>query len=1059
MGDEANRSFNESQSLQLRGILNLAALEKGLQALVQRHEALRTTISPDGNTLCIAVSLKIEIPFLDLTDLPQSEVAERLSQRKRQAVEYTFDLEKGPLFRAEIIRTGDQEHTLILSAHHIICDGWSWGVLVPDLGKLYTAFCLGVAPTLEKQERFSDYARMEQQRSNTPEANALESFWVKQFADSTPVVDFPTDHPRPPVRTFQSERVDHEIDGELVAGLKALAKTLGCSFMTVLLSGFEIWLYRLTRQRDLVVGVPAAGQASAGMYNLVGHCVNLLPLRCQIDPERSFADYARARKSQLLDAYDHQQLGFGNLLSKLALPRDSSRIPLVPITFNLDRGLEKDRLSFIGLDGEFFSNPRTYENFEMFLNATELDNKLVLECQYNSNLFDAATISRRLEEWEVLLRGIIAEPDRPLAGLPLLTATEREWLERWNRTETPYPRDRCVHELFEEQAARTPDAIAVIFASEQLTYKELDERATRLASYLQKLGVKSETLVGFCLDRSLHAIVAILSILKAGGAYVPIDPTYPLERQAFMVEDSGVAIVLTQNSLKAQLPAGRARVICLDSEWAASEALSADWSSPRAEVTPVNLAYVMYTSGSTGQPKGVNVLHRGIVRLVKSNNYADFGGEQTFLQLAPLAFDASTFEIWGALLNGGRLVIFLPGKPSLDEIEGALQKYRVTTLWLTAALFHLMVEERVEALGGLHQLIAGGDILSVSQVSKYQRAFPACRLINGYGPTENTVFTCCYSIGKTGELDSSIPIGRPLANTRVYVLDSFLQPVPIGVPGELYIGGDGLARGYLNRLELTRERFIAAPFLKEGERLYKTGDIVRYREDGNLEFIGRADNQIKIRGFRIELGEIEATLLQHPAIEEAIVIVQPDIRGEKAIVGYFVPRKEQTQKPQDDNEAKQLIAQLRTFLKVKIPDYMIPAALVALESMPLTPNGKVDRSVLPIPPTIRPATGERQVKPLTPTQLQVVQIWEEILLVKNIGINDNFFELGGHSLLGTQIVARLSRIFAVKIPLGILFQFPTIAELTQRIETLGWVTRSFNAEPIITTEDYEEGEI
>jgi amino acid adenylation domain-containing protein len=1048
MGDDANCAYNESQSLRLLGQLNIEALQAALQQLVMRHEALRTTFSPDGSILCIATSQVFDIPFLDLSSLEALQQEVEVANLRQQSVERPFNLEHGPLFRAQLLKLQTQEHLLILTAHHIICDGWSWAVLMTDLGKLYSALKNGETPDLDKPEHFSEYVASQKAAESSEEEIATEAYWLKQFADSIPVLDFPTDRPRPSVRTFNAAREDWNLDPDLVIHLKQLGSKLGCSFMTTLLASFEIFLHRLTGHDEVIVGIPAAGQAATGYYQLVSHCVNLLPLRSCINDEKTFSEYLQLRRPVILDAYDHQQFTFGSLVKKLAIPRDTSRIPLVPITFNLDQGLDNDRLLFADLKVEFSSNPRSYENFELFINATELRERVTLECQYNTNLFDAATIRRRLAEFETLLTGIVADPDTCIGQLPLLPEAEQQLLAGWNRTKTDYPRDRSIQEVFEAQATETPDAIALIFETEQFTYRELNERANQLANYLTGLGVGANSLVGIYIERSLETVVGLLGVLKAGGAYVPLDTAYPQERLEFMVKDTQVSTILTQQRLADRLPASNAQVVCLDTGWKVI-ALESQ-ANLTCNVSSNSLAYVIYTSGSTGTPKGVSVSHRGVVRLVKGTDYTDFSADQTFLQLAPLAFDASTFEIWGALLNGARLVIFPSDKPSLAELGQIVERHEVSIIWLTAGLFHLMVDEQLESLRPLRQVLAGGDVLSVPHVQRFCEALPNCKLINGYGPTESTTFTCCYSIEDAKNISTSVPIGRPIANTQVYLLSSRLQPVPIGAIGELYIGGDGLALGYLNRPELTSERFVPDPFSRQSdEKLYKTGDLARYLPDGNIEFLGRIDNQVKIRGFRIELGEVEAVLSQYPSIQKSVVIVREDTPGDKRLVAYFVPNLGQ----------EVAVTDLRSFFKQKLPEYMVPSAFVRLESLPLTPNGKVNRKELPIPDGSHLNLQESYVPPRNPTEQQVADVWAQVLNLERVGIYDNFFELGGHSLLATQIIARLRKLFTVELSLRTFFEAPTIADLGERIATLIWATQSAQSAQNNPSDLYEEGEL
>ncbi len=1047
MGSAANCAYNESQSLRLTGELDLVALQSAVQKLVNTHESLRTTFSADGSTLCIVAARETIAPLVDLSGWVAPARSAELARIVAQEVNQPFDLEHGPLFRAQVLKLAAQEHILILTAHHIICDGWSWGVLMPDLGRLYSAIKQGLVPKIDPADLFSEYATFQAQAATDPETIETENYWLAQFADSVPILDFPTDRPRPSLRTFAAAREDWDLQPELVTSLKQLGSNLGCSLMTILLAGVEVWLHRLTGQEDLVVGVPTAGQAASGQNRLVGHCVNLLPLRSQIDRHRSFADYVRSRKSPILDAYDRQNLTFGSLLTKLALPRDASRIPLVPITFNLDRGLTAESLPFDGLAVEFYSNPRRFENFELFINATELQGKITLECQYNTNLFDAQTIRYRLAELETLLLNIVAEPDRSIATLPILPAIEQQLIASWNNTQTDYPQV-CIHQLFEEQVALHPDKVALVFEGEQLTYQELNTRSNQLAAYLQTQGVGADVLVGMAIDRSIAMVVGLLGILKAGGAYIPIDPSYPPERLALLIADTQIELLLTQAALVPKLlPTYTGSLICLDTEWA--QISQHDSANPVNQTNLDNLAYVLYTSGSTGQPKGVSVTHRGVVRLVKATNYVSLTESDVWLQLAPIAFDAATLELWGCLLNGGKLAIFPPHTPSLDELAQIIQQHQVSILWLTAGLFHLVVDEKIDALQPLRQVIAGGDVLSVPHVQKFLDTVPHCQLINGYGPTENTTFTCCYPVTPPLNPNASLPIGRAIANTQVYILDTQLQQLPIGIPGELYIGGDGLAREYFQRPELTATQFITHPTLNT--RLYKSGDLARYLPTGEIEFFGRIDNQVKVSGFRIELGEIEIALQQCPGIKEAVAIVRSDLPGQKTLVGYFVPA--------EGEDATQLSLDLRRYLQEQLPDFMVPNTLVSIPSMPLTANGKVDRQALPQPHQARLERLATYVAPRTPIEQQIADLWAQVLNLPRVGIDDNFFELGGYSLLGIQVVSRLRQVFQVEILMSTLFQLPTIAALAERVETLLWANQGVAAAHGDLADDDEEGEL
>ncbi|MEH1924782.1 MAG: amino acid adenylation domain-containing protein [Nostoc sp.] len=1045
MGDAANCAYNESQSLRLKGELDVKVLQSAIEELVQRHEALRTTFSTDGNTLCIVASRQIEIPIIDLSNLEPQEHQDKLASILRQEVEQPFDLEHGPLFRAKIAKLQPQEHLAILTAHHIICDGWSWAVLMPDLGKLYSGLQQGIVPELEEPDYLSEYATLQEEEADSPEAIATEEYWLQQFADSVPVLDFPSDRPRPPFRTFNAAREDWHLNPQLVANLKQLGTKLGCSFMTTILGGFEVWLHRLTGQNDLVVGIPAAGQAALGQYNLVGHCVNLLPLRSQIDGEKSFSDYLQTRRSAVLDAYDHQQFTFGSLVKKLLLPRDSSRIPLVPIIFNIDQALDSDKLPFIELEVEFFSNPRAFENFELFINATESHGELILECQYNTNLFDADTIRRRMAEFETLLSGIVANPNQTIAKLPILPAVEQQLLATWNNTQTAYPQDICIHQLFEAQVQKTPDAIAVVFEDEQISYRELNQQANQLAHYLQSLGVGPEVLVGLCVERSLEMVVGVLGILKAGGAYVPLDYAYPQERLAFMLQDAQVSVLLTQEKLKSGLPNHQAEIVCLDSNW---QSRDYGLDNPTHNVTSNNLAYVIYTSGSTGQPKGVQIQHQSAVNLL--NAVAQEPGltaEDTLLSVTSLSFDIAVSEIFLPLSVGAKLVL-VSREVAADgtKLLKTLTTSGATFMQPTPVTWRLLL---AAGWAGSPQLkmISTGEALP-RDLANQLLPKGAC-LWNLYGPTETTIWSTGY---KVTTANKTIDIGCPLVNTQTYILDSHLQPVPIGISGELYIGGEGLARGYLNRPDLTAEKFISNPFSANPKsRLYKTGDLARYLPDGHIEYLGRIDYQVKVRGFRIELGEIETALLQHPEVKEAVVIVREDTPNENNLVGYIVAETGQ--------DSLQVISQLRRFLKQQLPDFMVPTIFMALEAMPLTPNGKIDRKALPKPDASRPELEANYVAPRTPIEQQIADIWTQVLNVKQVGIYDNFFELGGYSLLGIQVVSRVRQALQAEILMSNLFELPTVAELAERVETLRWATQGVQTADSETADDYEEGEL
>jgi amino acid adenylation domain-containing protein len=1055
MGEDANCAYNESISLSLKGELQVEALQIALQKLIERHESLRTTISPDGNNLCIGNAPNLQILPLDFSDLGAETQAAKILECQKQVVTQPFDLERGPLFRIVLLKLHDREYLLVLSAHHIICDGWSWGVIATELGKLYSAILDNVLPDLEEPDLFSDYSWQLEALLHSPESLEIEAYWLQQFAGEIPVLELPTDRPRPTLRTFDANREDYDLSGFLVSELKQLGTTMGCSFMTVLIASFEVFLHRLTGQNDLVVGVPAAGQAASGQYNLVGHCVNLLPLRTQVDGNRAFVDYLKTRSSQVLDAYDRQPFTFGSLLSKLSLPRDSSRIPLVTVIFNIDRGLESDALAYLGLKVECTTNPRLYENFELYVNATEFKDKVTLEWQYNTKLFDSATIRRRILEFETLLQRIAANPETIIDFLPILPEAEAKSLASWNHTQVDYPRDLCIHQLVETQVTKTPNATAAILEKSSLTYLELNQLANQLAHHLNSLGVGRDSLVGIYLDRSLDMLVGLLGILKAGGAYIPLDPSYPQERIAFMLEDSGASVLLTKQHSLTELGKINIKTVCLDTDWEIIAQNSRD--NPNNSITPQNLAYVIYTSGSTGKPKGVSLNHRPLVNLLAWQiKTSTLQPEAKTLQFTPISFDVSFQEIFSTWGEGGTLVM-IDEETRKDAIEllQVLKTQEIARLFLPfVALQNLaeVADSRGEICPTLQEVITAGEQLQITRsIANWLARQPNCTLHNHYGPSESHVVTAYTLTGSPETWQKLPPIGRSIDNSQIYLLNDASQPVPIGVAGELCIAVEDTVRGYIDRPELTKEKFIPNPFQNGSEsplgRLYKTGDLARYLPDGNIEYLGRIDGQVKVRGFRIELGEVETALSQCPGVREVAAIVREDIPGDKRLVAYLVVNRDLS-----TNE-------LRTWLKQKLPEYMIPTVFVILESLPLTPSGKVDRRFLPIPDASRRDLEASYVAPQTEIERQIIKIWSEILKLEKIGVCDNFFDLGGYSLLGTQVITRMRQLFSVELSLRVLFELPTVAELANRVENLQWIAKGVQHSPKSSMDSYEEGEI
>jgi len=791
-----------------------------------------------------------------------------------------------------------------------------------------------------------------------------------------------------------------------------------------LLAGFQVLLARYSGQTDIVVGTPIANRTRKEVEGLIGPFINTLVLRVDLSNNPDVRELLANVKRLTLEAYLHQDLPFDKLVEVLNPQRSLSHHPLFEVLFAL-HNVPSQPVTLPGVQVRLVNVETHVAHFDLMLNFYEDSDGLLGDIEYDQDLFEPETIERLSRHYQQLLTAMTSHPQMRALTLPLLTETELTQLQVWNATEKEYPYASCLPEVFEQQVERTAEAVALVFEGQHLTYDELNARANQLAGYLHQLGVRQETLVGLCLDRSIAQVVGMLGILKAGGAYVPLDPSYPQERIAFMLQDAQIHVLLTQAHLQARFSGLDVVVLCLDRDWLTSA--QQNYEAPPQDMGAASLAYVIYTSGSTGVPKGVQVQQGSVLRLVCDVDYVRLDERQHLLQMAPVSFDAATFELWAPLLHGGRCVLFAGELPSIEAIKEVLHREQVSTLWLTASLFNVVIDEAPEALAGLQQLLIGGEALSVPHVRRGLELLPGVQIINGYGPTENTTFSCCEPITSPVPADiRSIPIGRPIANTQAYVLDALRQPVPVGVIGELYLGGAGLARGYLQRPELTAERFVPHPWAGEpGERLYRTGDLVRWLPDGRLEFVGRCDGQVKLRGFRIELEEIEAALLKHEAVREAVVLLQEDAEHDKRLVAYIVPRSEK-QAPD--------AAELRHWLSEQLPDYMLPATFMLLDCLPLTPNGKLDYHALPTPQSRAASVQAGYVSPGTELEKQLVAIWAGVLKLDRVGIHDNFFELGGHSLLATQIISRVRASFQIALPLRSLFQAPTIAALAQEIE-------------------------
>lgn len=1029
LGREASLAFNESVALQLQGPLDRAALEAALRELLQRHDALRVNFGRDGETLCVVATATLPFDCIDLAGARPEQRDAAVAERKRLAVETPFDLEMGCLFRAELLRLADDRHLLLLTAHHIVCDGWSWWVLVKELAALYARQCGADAPPLPPVESFAEFALAEAQDRPSADIAADAAYWSSRFADMVPVLELPTDRPRPLRRSFASRREDHVLDAALVAAVRQMGASRGVSLFATLLAALAGTFSRLARQQQVVIGIPAAGQSVNGHEQLVGHCVNLLPLRFDLDAAQPFQQLLGAAQDTLLDALEHQRYTFGTLLKTLKVERDPARLPLVSVVFNIDQALEGESTGFPGLSMAFGTNPRSFENFELFINAVHEHGRLRLECQYNTDLFDADTIRRWLAAYETLLRAAVANPATGTASLPLVDPTAYAELAGLQPEPVAFDRLRRMHESFEIQCDQTPERIALEFAGRTTTYVSLEERSNRIAHLLRSHGVKRGSLVGIALDRGEDMLAGVLGILKSGAGYVPLDPQFPADRLAYMAGDAGLAALLTgqANASKFDLR-GRAILMLdrLEDELAGLPGTRIGRDADAAD--PESVAYVIYTSGSTGRPKGVQVPHRAVANfLVAMQRMPGIARDDRLLALTTLSFDIAVLELMLPLCVGARAVM-VDRDTAMDgaAMLRALETTGATMMQATPATWRMLLEAGWTGTPGL-VAICGGEPLPGDLARALQSRCDA--LWNGYGPTEATVYsTMARMDAPTGQSAPDIHIGRPVANTRVWILDAAGGLCPRGIPGEICIAGEGVTLGYLDRPELTAEVFLRDRFGADDRELagaeaplmYRTGDLGRWRPDGNIAHLGRLDFQVKVRGYRIELGEIENCLASHPTVERAVALAREDRPGDVRLVAYVVPPA----------GCAVDAGTLRTHLRGFLPDYMVPQHFVALDAIPLMPNGKIDRKALPPPEA--PAGMASPTEAATPRNALEESIAAAMAMLlgrAGVDIHDNFFDLGGHSLLAAQLCARLGRELGCEVPLRSLFDAPTVATL------------------------------
>ncbi len=1031
----AKELYNESITIYRRGPLDTPTLRRSLAQVVRRHEAWRTTFKVIEGHPVQVVNPPYE-PNLEVFDLRHMAADKRESEALRLGREHVrvpFDMERGPLVRAMLVQFGDQEYRLYLFLHHIIFDGFSvYNVFLPELVAIYTAYLAGkTSPLSELQLQYADFAQWQRQSLNEAQLNESRGYWSSQLDGEIPVLQLPTDHPRPPLQSFRGAMHRFTFSRQLSESLHELANHEHVSFFTTILAGFAALLRRYSSQEDFVLGTVTSGRKHSELESLLGCFQNPLALRLKLAGDPTFRELLTHTRELTLSALSHDNAPFERLVEELSVRRDASRNPLFSVMFSL---VPPPPMFEAGWDMNQLDLETGTAKFDLDLELDDRPAGLQGRFVYCTDLFDAATIARMVGHFQTMLEAIVADPEQKISRLQMLSAAEKAEFAEWNRTETQYPHELCMHELVEAQVARTPNANAVEHGRRSLTFRELNQRANQLAHFLQKRGIGPESKVGICLERSLELPVALLAVLKSGAACVPLDPAYPKERLTYMLEDSQTSLVLTQPGLLAEVTDFDAEVMNLDADWK----LFADESceNARSGVKPANLAYLIYTSGSTGKPRGVLLTHGGLVNHnVAASQLFGMTPADRMAQFASISFDIAVEEIFPTWIAGGALVVREEDASlAVGDFLRWVDEKRVTALDLPTAYWHELVRELSESKLSLPKslriVIVGGEKASSAALTTWRKvAGPRIRWVNTYGPTETSVIVTSFEPKASDEIPAVLPIGRPIANTRIYILGKNLQPLPVGIAGDLYVSGPGLARGYLNRPEITAEKFVLDPFSKEpGTRMYKTGDLARYLASGEIEFAGRTDDQVKIRGYRVELEEIEAVLGAHVGTREVVVTARENESGEKNLVAYVVPAR----------ELVPTASELRSYLKQKLPHYMVPSAFVLLEAMPKTPNGKVDKRALPAPKQSDFAETQEYVAPSNELETQLTRIWETVLEKQPIGIRDNFFELGGHSLLAARLMHRIEQSLGQRLPLAALLQAPTIEQFSKLLRQEKW---------------------
>lgn len=1010
--------YNVYSAYRLSGSLAIGALEQALNEIIRRHAILRTAFQiVDGRPAqVVAPTLTLSLALADLQSLPPHSKEKEVARLAAESSQFPFDLAHPPLFRMTLLQIEEETYVIFLVMHHIIFDGWSVGVFMRELLALYRAFSSGApSPLSTLPMQYATFAQWQRRWLRGEKLESQLAYWQQQLAAAPGLLSLPTDHPRPPVRPAEGAKKAVQLSQSLTGALQDVSRRENVTLFMTLLAAFKVLLYRYCGQKDVLVGVPTTNRSRAELEELIGLFVNTVVIRTNLSGDPDFQEFLAQVSRVAMEAYAHQELPFGLLVEKLQPERNLSYTPLFQVMFNLQHApfpeahLPDLKVAPLKIDNDTAKFDLTLELYET------QDNRVTGWFEYSTALFKPQTIERMAAHFQVLLRAIVADPGRRISALPLLEEAEKQQLlVAWNETRRDYPQDKLLHEIFEAQVRQTPDAVAVCFGESRITYAVLNRRANRLARYLHAQGVGSEGLVGICMERGLEMTVALLAVLKAGGAYVPLDPAFPAQRLAYMAADSGMKMVLAQQSLLEILPQlPEIEMICLDRDW--PSIAQQPHENLNGRPSPDNLAYVIYTSGSTGRPKGVQIPHRAVVNfLATMRRTPGLTAADILFSVTTLSFDIAVLELFLPLTTGAQVVVAdRETAVNGQQIMQTLTDVAATVMQATPTTWRMLVEAGWQGDGQL-KMLCGGEALPRDLAERLLQRGGG--LWNMYGPTETTVWSavCRLQPGET-----KVPIGRPVANTQLYVLDAHMGPVPVGVAGELYIGGEGLARGYWQRPRLTAVQFVPHPFSQQpGARLYRTGDLVRYLPDGSLTFIGRIDHQVKMRGFRIELGEIETTLRQHPHVAEAVLLVREDKAHDKRLVAYLVPDAHTLE-----------TSKLQSYLRAKLPGYMVPPAFVVLDALPLTPNGKIDRQALPVPGPARPALQNTYVPPQTSVEREIAAVWQSVLRLDKIGVDDNFFDLGGHSLLAVEVWRALNETHGKKVTLVDLFRYPTVRML------------------------------